>query len=70
MKREEPSFDKYVLHHIFILTQYKIISFFFPGQNRTVECRVTGARPTPVIKWFKNEREIRGSTITVCFLLK
>jgi len=34
------------------------------GQNRTVTCRVIGARPTPVVKWFKNDYEIRGSSVT------
>ena len=35
------------------------------GRNRTVVCRVLGARPTPSIKWFRNDYEIRGSTIQV-----
>ena len=35
------------------------------GRNRTVACRVAGARPTPSIKWFRNDYEIRGSTIQV-----
>ena len=42
-----------------------IFIFVFLGQNRTVTCSVTGARPTPVIKWFKNHHELRGSELKV-----
>ena len=45
-------------------------NLFVLGQNRTVECRVTGARPTPAVKWFNNDYEIRGSTIQVNFYIK
>ena len=35
------------------------------GQERRVECRVVGANPTPAIKWFRNDYEVRGATIQV-----
>ena len=40
------------------------------GRNRTVACRVVGARPTPSIKWFRNDYEIRGATIQVVTILQ
>ena len=45
-------------------------NLFNLGVNRTVDCRVTGARPTPTVKWFNNDYEIRGSTIQVNFYIK
>ena len=39
------------------------------GQNRTVECRVTGARPAPTIIWFRNQREIRDAAATTAVSL-
>lgn len=58
MKREEPSFDKYVHHHIFILTQYKIRSFFSrPEQNCGVQSdrSATHSRHQVVQKWKRNQ---------------
>ena len=40
------------------------------GRNRSVACRVVGARPTPSIKWFRNDYEIRGATIQVVTILQ
>ena len=39
------------------------------GQNRTVECLVTGARPAPTIIWFRNQREIRDAAATTAVSL-
>ena len=40
------------------------------GENRTVECRVWGARPRPSIRWSKDNRSFDQTAVTAVSYLK